>query len=634
MIGCPVRVPLAIPIAALLLLSAGAAAQPATGGPPRPGATVQPGQLGQPAQLAQLAQVGPPRRLAPPERTAEPRSTPRPLSVPRRQTVAPPAAAAVPAPGLGGRMKRAVDVVTLRAPDPASVGLIGEGEGGLGVALWRGSDRSLVESLLPRLPIKTPSRAARNLTIRLLTTRAEAPAGSSQGKSLLAMRVERLVALGEVDQASRLAALASADQTDQSLAGAAVEALFLQNDNSGACQRVRRHARRFKENYWQRARAFCLTLSGDRLRAGILADILRERGGPTPDAFFALMEALAGGEEAEVSSLSDPSGLDLAMMRAANARLPADVLSSDRPAVLRGVVGSPNADLDLRLIAGERAFTYGAIDAATLAEIYNAVPFEADVLAKPMTAAEADWGPRGRALLLRSAGSAASSTTKAELLRRAFELAREKGGWDIMLRASAPILKIMTPEPGLLWFARDAVLALLSAGEPGRARLWLELAETDSDAARDAMIRLWAIGRFFGPADTPAVIAPAPFTAWLRAVEAEKTAEGREKAILLMSLLEALGGSAEAGSWASLLAAGQGLTNSGPDVAWMNALNEAASASRVGETVLIALLGLVDAQSGRADTATIRAAVDGLLRVGLVREAKTLALEAAVANGL
>lgn len=557
------------------------------------------------------------------------------------------------------RIRRDVDVVNLTAPDPASVGLISEGEGGLGVSLWRGSDRALVESLLPRLPIKTPSRAARKLTIRLLTTRAAAPSGRSGGKSLLAMRVERLVALGEVAQASRLAALASADQTDESLAHSAVEALFLQNDNSGACQRVRRHARRFKENYWQRASAFCLTLSGDRMRAGIVADILRERGGSPSDAFFALMEALGGGEAADIKSLSDPSGLDLAMMRAANARLPADVLSSDRPSVLRGVVGSPNADLDLRLVAGERAFIYGAIDARTLGELYNAVPFEADLLAKPMTAAEADWGPRGRALLLRSARAAASSTTKAELLRRAFEIAREKGGWDIMLGASAPILRAMTPEPGLLWFARDAVLALLSAGEPARARLWLELAETDSDEARDAMTRLWAIGRFVShggasagdaapgeaaPRDAalgdaangnaPGAIDSAPLTAWLRAVGADKTAKGREKAILLMSLLEALGGSTEAGRWASLLAGRLGRGAAGPDVAWKNALEEAAGASRVGETVLIALLGLVDAQNGRADTATVRAAIDGLLRVGLTREARTLALEAAVANGL
>ncbi len=585
------------------------------------------------AQIAQAAQVGPPRQLTPPVRRTSPRPTAS-ESAPRR-TQPPPSALAVPAPPPGTRVRREIDVVTLTAPDPASVGLIGETEGGLGVSLWRGTERALVETLLPRLPIKTSSRAARRLAVRLLTSRAEAPSGPSQGSNMLALRVERLVALGEVAAASRLASLAPVDQTDQSLARAAVEALFLQNNNAGACQRIRLDARQFKKDYWQRARAFCLMLSGDRLRAGIVVDILRERGGKTPETFFALMEALAGGEEADIKSLSDPSGLDLAMMRVANARLPADVLSSDRPAVLRGVVDSPNADLDLRLIAAERAYGYGAIDAETLGELYSSVPFDDDTLAQPMTAAETDWGPRGRALLLRGARSASAAAARAELLRQAYELAREKGGWDALLGASVPLLKTIEPAPDLLWFARDAGLALLSAGDVDRARIWLDLAAADSDRAREAMIRLWAIGRFVVPPGAPAAIDPAPFAAWLRAVKASDSEEGRAKAILLMSLLEAQGGTTEPGRWATLLAASGSIAGgTGPDIAWRNALDEAADASRVGETVLIALLGLANARDGRADTATIHAAIDGLRRVGLSREARSLALEAAVANGL
>ncbi len=595
----------------------------------------------------QIAQTDSPRQLAPPVRltplpgsAASPptdsETAPQRPSVSTRQTPQPPSALApTEAPAPGGRARPGVDVVTLTAPDPASVGLIGQTEGGLGVSLWRGTKRALVETLLPRVPIKMSSRAARELAVRLLTSRAEAPGGPSNGANMLGLRVERLVALGEIVAASQLASLASVDQTDQGIARAAVEALFLHNDNAGACQRVRRHARQFKESYWQHARAFCLTLSGDRLRAGIVVDILRERGGNDTEVFFTLMEALAGGEEADVKSLPDPSGLDLAMMRAANARLPADVLSSDRPAVLRGVVDSPNADLELRLIAAERAYGYGAIDAETLGELYNAVPFDADSMAEPMTSAEADWGPRGRALLLRSARAAGDGKAKAELLRQAYDLAREKGGSDVLLGASVPLLKTMRPEPDLLWFARDAVLALLSAGDIDRARVWLDLAGADSDQAREAMTRLWGIGRFVVPPGAPPAVEPAPFTAWLHAVQANDTAEGREKAILLMSLLEAQGGSTEPGLWAGLLAAaGSAPRGTGPDIAWKNALAEAAGAGRLGETVLIALLGLVDSQDGRADAATVGAAIDGLRRVGLAQEAHALALEAAVANGL
>ena len=586
-----------------------------------------------------IAQAGPPRQLAPPARlTPSPGSvvpSPPVSGTAPRQHPQPPAHARPDAPPPEGRVGHGVDVVPLTAPDAASVGLIGETEGGFGVSLWRGTQRALVEALLPRLPVKTSSRAARALAIRLLSSRAEAPRGPSRGADMLILRVEKLVALGAVVAASRLAALAAIDRTGQGLARAAVEASFLHNDNAGACQRIRRHARRFKQGYWQRARAFCLALSGDRPRAGLMVDILRERVGNASEMFFTLMEALASGENAEVRSLPDPSGLDLAMMRAANARVPADVLSSDRPAVLRAVVESPNANLDLRLIAAERAYLYGAIDAETLGEIYDALPFDAESTAEPARSAEADWGPRGRALLLRGARAADTGAARAALLRQAYDLARERGGRDVMLGASVPLLKTMRPEPGLLWFARDAVLGLLSVGDMDRARLWLDLAAADNDQAREAMIRLWGIGRFVVPPDAAAAVEPARFTAWLDAVHATSTAAGREKAILLMSLLEGQGGGTEPGRWAALLTAtGPAPRGTAPDVAWKNALAEAADAGRVGETVLITLLGLVDSGDGRADAATLRAAIDGLRRVGLAREAHALALEAAVANGL
>ena len=165
-------------------------------------------------------------------------------------------------------------------------------------------------------------------------------------------------------------------------------------------------ARRSEDSYWQRAFAFCLLLSDEGARADIIVDVLAERGDESAPFFPELVETLNGGETAVVESLPDPAGLDLAMMRAANVRLPADVLGSDRPAVLRSVAASPNAGLDLRLAAGERALVYGAIDADRLNELYAAVQWDDDAHADPAKTAAGVWGPRGRALLLLSAAAA------------------------------------------------------------------------------------------------------------------------------------------------------------------------------------------------------------------------------------
>ena len=529
-----------------------------------------------------------------------------------------------------------VTATSLDALDTASVGLIDANEGGLGVALWQGSKRSLIEKLLARLPAKSRSASARKLAIRLLSTRAQAPQGDSNGPDMLTSRVARLVELGAVEAASRLANQVSLDRTGETLARGAVEALFLQNDNAGACQRVRDVARRSEDAYWQRAFAFCLLLSGEGARADIIVDILAERGDESAPFFSELVETLNGGETAVVESLPDPTGLDLAMMRAANVRLPADMLGSDRPAVLRSVAASPNAELDLRLAAGERALIYGAIDADGLNELYAAVRSEETAQADPAKAADGVWGPRGRGLLIGSAAAVDDPEAKARILSHAFALARENGGYDVVAAASAPLLAALPQDPALAWFAPHAVSALLAAGHVERARAWLGLAESEAEpgtVAGEASSRLWAIGVLAAP-ETAATVDETALAAWRRSAYGGDAETARGAEVVVLSLLEALGAEPSPGRWADLLAEGPPPRVAAPDIAWARALQEASAAGRVGETVLIALLGLNGANGETPGAAAMRLVVESLRRIGLESEARSLALETAVAYGL
>ena len=530
-----------------------------------------------------------------------------------------------------------VTATALSDLDTAAVGLIDPAEGGLGISIWQGSKRALIEKLLTRLPARTRSVATRKLAIRLLATRAEAPQGASNGPDLLTSRVSRMAELGEVDAASRLANQISVERTDEALARSAVEALFMQNDNAGACQRVRDFVRRSLDAYWQRAFAFCLLLSGDGARADIIVDILSERGEEDIELFSELIETLNGGEPAAVESLPDPAGLDLAMMRAANIRLPADVLSSDRPAVLRTVVASPNADLDLRLEAGERAFLYGAIDADELNELYAAVQWQKTELDDPVSTAEGAWGPRGRALMLRTAAAGKSPTMQTLILSRAFSLAREKGGQDIVRGASAPILKSIPPGPALAWFAPEAASTLLATGDIEEARAWLRLGDSDGEngpQTDETIARLWALGLLATPEVGEAEVDQRALRKWRRVAFDDDPEAGLRATVLALSLFEAMGVAAGPGSWSALLAEGLPVRVQAPNVAWARALDEASAAGRVGETVLIALLGLAGSNSDPPGAAAIRKAVESLWRIGLEAEARALALETAVSHGL
>ncbi len=581
------------------------------------------------AQAGQTDSRNSPVRLVPPG--GAPPTPVRPEETKQSKPASPAVESARPADADG------VTATALSDLDTAAVGLIDSAEGGLGISIWQGSKRALIEKLISRLPARTRSVAARKLAIRLLATRAEAPQGASNGPDLLTSRVSRMVELGEVDAASRLANQISVDRTGEALARSAVEALFLQNDNAGACQRVRDFARRSVDPYWQRAFAFCLLLSGDDARADMIVDVLAERGDEDTELFSELIETLNGGEPAKVESLPDPAGLDLAMMRAANISLPADVLSSDRPAVLRTVVTSPNADLDLRLEAGERAFLYGAIDADGLNEIYAAVQWQDAELADPVSSAENSWGPRGRALLLREAAAAKSPSMKTLILSHAFGLARKRGGHNIVAGASTPILRSIAPGPQFAWFAPVAVSALLAAGHIEDARVWLR--NTDIGPGTVAQPpelppRLWALALLTAPEIDAAAVDERALNEWRQATYADDTERGRRATVLALALLEAMGVEPGPGRWGELLAEGLSPRVPSPNVAWARALDEASADRRVGETILIALLGLAGSNSDPPGPAAVGKAVESLRRIGLESEARALALETAVAHGL
>src|SRR6185437_11698650 len=88
-------------------------------------------------------------------------------------------------------------------------------DGGLGASMWKGTSRELVERLLPALTLPTDAAALNELAERFLLTTANVPEGKPSGnQSLTSMRVEKLVALGRIADAWKLAQLAKPDQID------------------------------------------------------------------------------------------------------------------------------------------------------------------------------------------------------------------------------------------------------------------------------------------------------------------------------------------------------------------------------------------------------------------------------------
>jgi len=102
---------------------------------------------------------------------------------------------------------------------------------------------------------------------------------------------------------------------------------------------------------------------------------------------------------------------------------------------------------------------------------------------------------------------------------------------------------------------------------------------------------------------------------------------------LLRAIFQALG-ERDPLSWGQIAAEGEAVNRVAPSAALLYALDEASESRRIGETVLLSLIVLGAEGPGGSHAYALSAALTALGRIGLGTEARTLAIEAALANGI
>lgn len=529
-----------------------------------------------------------------------------------------------------------VEIQTLQAVDADSVGVIDDKDGGLGVDMWGGADRNYIGRVVALLPRNVSSPTMRDLMRRLLLTRAMAPPRVAPGPGLLPLRVDALFALGDLEAAMSLIASAPIAPLDEHLLRTEVESRFFQQDTTGACGQVRGAAQDYKDAYWQQAMAYCLALAGKTAEAALLSDILAERSSAVHPAFFAAMDRLSGAPPPDVESLTSPSALYLSMMRTASLALPGDVSRKASASVQNAVALSPNATIELRLEAAEKAAERGILSGKTLTEIYGAVSFEESALSNPLEQATADWGPKARALLIRTVESQTVPAARAEVLQRALQLARQKGGYRVMAVAVRPLLLPLSPTPELEWFAGTAARSLLTAGDGGAARPWIELGlKQEKENAGEAAIpgALWPLAVLTGiePIDS---VSPVALVAWWQS----RNQEGPETAInaarAYYALLDSLDIAIPSALWTPLLGTAPPENMQIPGPGLQSALRRAADAGHKGEVVGLAMVALGETGPTANNLHAVGMAARALRKVGLMGEAQQIIVEAAIDAGL
>lgn len=538
-----------------------------------------------------------------------------------------------------------VTVDYLESPDPESVGTLDENTGGLSVDMWAGTPREFIERLMPRLPNRLASPTLRRLARQLLLTMAIIPPDPAERRgaaqqdakpSLVATRVEKLQTIGLVRAAAELIDAAPTRDTDPLLLRLKVENLLIGDDRGGACAEAFRQQDRVDDVFWQQAVIYCRILKGEVAEAALDASLLAETTGSTDPIFSAIVDKLSGTPSEPVDSMLEPTPLRLSMLRSANLPVPADALGTASSPLLQMIAVSPNAPLNVRLEAAERAARYGAITPERLAQIYAATEFTPTSLDNALSIARDDRTPRGRALLYQAGLANSVPAARAEVLKLAFDLAREGGHHGLAVSVHEPILHTLSPTMSLPWFASAAARALYSIERPIPVRGWLasleEHALTD-ETAKPAMESLWALARLAGDGT---YFEEGVEARWRAALKSEaKDAESARRLIgAAYVLFQALGEPLGEAGWRAEIGDMHRQNTVLPDALHRYALSDAAQKGRVAETLLLALVILGENGPADVDIFVVGEVVSALRVIGHDGDARALAMETVLSLGL
>jgi hypothetical protein len=542
----------------------------------------------------------------------------------------PPAETGVGPDGAAPATATDISTVELGEIDADAVGLLGAGQGGFGLELWRGSTYAQVGQLLARLPVTTRSPATHELIRRLLLSTAVPPERAGDGVSLIEARLATLAALGEFEAFLDLLAAMPSSAVTAKILRLKVDVMLFAGDSAGACRSVRNQVRESDDLYWQMTLIFCQVVAGQGPSARLSLSLLRDSGADVDPAFISLASVLLG-EKYEFEGEIAPAPLTVAMLLAADIAVPDTLMASGSPAVLRAIADVDDLPLDIRLAAAEGAAATGALAAEELARLYRQVQFAPEELADAVTVAGQAGGAWARALLHQASRRQQTPTERAQVLAEMWRLAPDGAGLVPTARANAEALETLSPMSALSGFAVEAVRALLAADRPEAALAWVEMlaesAELDAEADRAlaqvlplAMIADLAVDRDWHPILLQRWWATLPETM----PDADRIAHAGR----LFMVLDSLGYVVGRDGWALLLSGPLTVDVAIPAIGIRYGMRDAARAERLGDALLLAQLALGEAGPAGTSPLALGSVIRSLRALGLDAEARRLGVEA------
>ena len=550
---------------------------------------------------AAFAQVGPPVRLAPPG------------SAPQAPPPAPDEPLHPPAPP-------GITVDQLPPPSPDAVGALGPNDRPLPATLWQGTSHATAEALIPKIKPST-APTLQDLAYRLLASPAPPPEGSKDAAgALLAFRAERLTALGHPDAALALVQSAPPAGGGEDAMRVIADLAFLSGDTRTACATAQARNPLWQDAYWDQATVACQALAGQADQAQLGLDMLREAK-VKDDGFSALVLKTVGIDAKLPDILPAPQTMSLALLQKVGQPLPKKALDAAPLAIQRAVALGAGFPPDQRLAAAEKATAYGAIAPERLTEAYLAAELTDEDRQSPLNRAKAAGGGRGRAILFQAAHDASQLTAKANFLLAYLGDAKSEL-FPTLVRAAADLLIEVPASEDLKFAAPDFARALYALDQPRQAGVWLDMAGPE---ARAGLLPLAHVAA--GDAAPPWA---GETLADLAGGKKDAAAPRRAAAAALLLTAE---GVALPDRMLLPLADANAASLGSPPVGPAAMLAGAAASKRLGGT-LLALFAAVGDQGIGTQPVLAAQAVAALRQVGLAEEARHLAIDIAIAEGI
>jgi hypothetical protein len=264
-----------------------------------------------------------------------------------------------------------------------------------------------------------------------------------------------------------------------------------------------------------------------------------------------------------------------------------------------------------------------------MAAIYMALKVRAAVRAGAARVTLRTYRAETRAILYQAAANAESVAGRLVILSAWWRLSQAAGDWQSTAALNRPMIKKLAPAARWRPYAGAIARIYLATGEYKKAAQWFDLLHRAPFRNQRVYARLRVLMHLAQGADVR--LSRQDLANWVR-TQGRGRASVRQRTLRLYRWVAALGdGGKDQPVWKAITGGG---ASAQPSNAVWRGVRAIARERKVGETVMLTLVHLGERDLKSVPSADLHGAIRALQGVGLVREARALAVEAALASGM